>query len=251
VEKDPKDAEAYALLGSVSMAKGDTGAAKADFERALELQPDVEGRYAALANFHARTGDLAGAEEVVKQGLARLPKSTVLQISQAGLSERKGEFEAAIQSYEGALETDPLSLVAVNNLASLLAEYRTDPQSLERAYTLSRRLKDLDNPFFQDTVGWVHYRRGEYQAAEDLLAQAAKGLPKLAIVHYHLGKAQQALGDKASAVQSLQQSLALTDDTGFPQKSVVQSALDEIAAGGPGTGAPVNSAPAQAGSGNG
>src|SRR5262249_15523598 len=164
-----KDADANALLASVSMAKSDSGGAKANLLRAIELEPDVEGRYQALANFYAQIGDLAGAEEAIKQGLARLPNSTVLQISQAGFSERKGEFEAAIESYESALETDPLSLVAVNNLASLLAEYRTDPQSLERAYTLSRRLKDLDNPFFQDTVGWISYRRGEYQAAEDAL----------------------------------------------------------------------------------
>jgi tetratricopeptide (TPR) repeat protein len=174
--------------------------------------------------------------------LARLPKSTVLQIANAGTMERNGDFEAAIKAYEGALETDPLSLVAVNNLASLLAEYRTDTASLERAYVLSKRLEDLNVPLFQDTVGWVRYRRGEYEAAEQFVDKAVKAFPGLPIIQYHLGKVQQALGKNALATRSLKKALELAGQSEFPQRGLVQSALEALASGTnkPGEAAPQN-----------
>lgn len=231
VDKDPKNGRAFALLGSVEMSKGNPKAAESSFQRALELQPDVEGNYQALAELRARAGDLAAADEVIGQGIARLPRSVVLQISRAGIMERKGEFDAAIKTYEHALELDPLSLVAVNNLASLLADYTTDTANLGRAYALSQRLDGMDIPFFQDTAGWVHYRRGEYGAAERLLEQAAKGLPRLALVHYHLGKTRQALGKTKLAADDLKRAIELGGDSAsFPQRAEAAAALEAIVA---------------------
>jgi Tfp pilus assembly protein PilF len=232
LEKNPKDASAFILLGSVELSKGDHPGAETSFQKALELAPDSEKSYQALAQLKAQDGDLASAEAFIKRGIERLPDSVALQISEGGLLERKGDFEAAIKTYEHALETDPLSLVAVNNLASLLADYRTDAKSLERAYTLSQRIAGLDVPFFKDTAGWVRYRRGEYAEAERLLEEAAKGLPRMALVQYHLARTQQALGKTDKAAEGLKKAIALGGNgANFPQKAEAQAALDAILKG--------------------
>ena len=58
---------------------------------------------------------------------------------------------------------------------------------LESAFALL--LKNSDVPHFKDTLGWVSYQRQDYRTALPLLEDAAKALPNLPIVRYHLGMA--------------------------------------------------------------
>ena len=63
------------------------------------------------------------------------------------------------------LKQEPGSVVVANNLASLLADHRTDRTSHERAYNLALTLRKSQVPHFKDTLGWIHYQRGEHKAA--------------------------------------------------------------------------------------
>ncbi len=73
---------------------------------------------------------------------------------------RKGDVDAAIAAYEAILKDQPNSLLAVNNLVSLLLDNRSDKASLERAAELAERLKNSNVPQFQDTFGWAQYKSG-------------------------------------------------------------------------------------------
>jgi tetratricopeptide (TPR) repeat protein len=88
-----------------------------------------------------------------------------------------------------------------NNLASLISTYREDQESLERAYTIARRLRGSDVPPFQDTYGWIAYRRGEYEEALAHLEPAAAALPEDPLVQYHLGMTYLALGRGEEALE--------------------------------------------------
>ncbi len=118
-----------------------------------------------------------------------------------GALERIGDYEGAISEYEGVLAQEPGSMVAANNLASLLADHRADKSSLERASSLAVSLQQSQVPQFKDTLGWVNYRRGDYKTATQLLEQAAVALPNLALIHYHLGMSYAAMGQNAKAAQ--------------------------------------------------
>ena len=116
------------------------------------------------------------------------------------LLEAKRDYDGAIAEYESMLKDQPGSLIVANNLASLLADHRTDKASLERANSLAQLLKNSDIPQFKDTLGWVSYQRQDYRSALTLLEDAAKALPNLAMVRYHLGMTYLATGqdDKAA-----------------------------------------------------
>ncbi len=88
----------------------------------------------------------------------------------------------------------PYSTMALNNLASLLSESRNDAKSLERAYELAQRLDPAASPYFQDTLGWIHYLRSENTLALGMLRSAADRLPDVPAVLYHLGVVYAALG---------------------------------------------------------
>jgi len=87
----------------------------------------------------------------------------------------------------------------------LLADYRTDRASLERALTLANQFEGSNNPAFVDTLGWVYYRLGELDKAIPLLEKAVENASQVPILRYHLGMAYFVNGQNDLAREQLQQ----------------------------------------------
>jgi cellulose synthase operon protein C len=155
------------------------------------------------------------------------PDSSALRLALAGLLERAGDYEAAISEYEQLLIKEPGSLVVSNNLASLLADHRSDKASIERAQSLAASLRQSPVPQFKDTLGWVTYLRGDHKAAVPLLEDAAKAISYSAMVHYHLGMSYIAVGESKKASEQLKVALNQTPDDNL--KSKITAALEKTA----------------------
>ena len=150
--------------------------------RAFEPPSNVNRRiwsgYQALADFYVREKNNDEALKVIRAALDQQPDSFAMHLTLAGVLELKGDYEAAIAEYEHLLKQKSGSLIVANNLASLLSDHRTDKASLERAYSLATMLRKSPVPSFKDTLGWIHYLRGDYKNAAALLEEAAAALPE-------------------------------------------------------------------------
>ena len=113
------------------------------------------------SNFYLSQQKIDAAQDAVRAGLKEQPDSGVLQLMLATTEELKGDFDGAIAEYEAMLAKDPGSLIAANNLASLLADHRSDKASLDRARSLAMVLQKSPVPQFKDTLGWIDYQSGE------------------------------------------------------------------------------------------
>jgi tetratricopeptide (TPR) repeat protein len=226
LKTDPTNAEAAVELGSIQANNAPDQAIKS-FKLAIEQQPKSGIGYQALAHFYIDHDDLGKAQEVIRAGLAQQPDSAVLHQLWADTLELTEDYDGAIKEYESMLNKEPSSLVATNNLASLLADYRADKASLERAVSLAASLQKSPVPQFKDTLGWIDYRKGDYQNAAALLEQAAAAMPNRAIIHYHLGMTYIAAGQLAKASEQLNMALkqAPPDDL----KLKIQAALAKSA----------------------
>jgi Tfp pilus assembly protein PilF len=209
LKTNPNDAEALVLLGSISLAKSDPKQAEASFQDAITKKPKDTIGYRALTDLYMRERRVDDALETVRSGLEQQPKDFALRLILAGILEQKGEFEAAISEYEAMLKDQPGSMIAANNLASLLADHRTDKASLDRASALAAVLAKSQVPQFKDTLGWVAYRRGDYSAAVPLLESAAQELPNVPSVRFHLGMSYLTAGDAAKASEQFTKARAL------------------------------------------
>jgi putative PEP-CTERM system TPR-repeat lipoprotein len=228
LEKNPANAEAQVLLGSTQLIRNEPNEALNSFKKAIERQPKGELGYTALANFYIRQNNQSEALKVIQAGLREQPESFVLRLALAGVAELTGDYDAAIAEYERLLKQQPGSLVVANNLASLLSDHRADQASLDRAYALAASLRKADTPQFKDTLGWVHYQRGEHKAAVPLLEEAATALPTIALVRYHLGLTYVAIGENAKAAEQFNKALELApNDNQLGEK--VRTALRKTA----------------------
>jgi tetratricopeptide (TPR) repeat protein len=226
LDKDPSNVDALVLMASVALAGNRPAEAKERLQKAIEVKPKDSMAYRALADLHLRQGKPEESINVLLTGLAALPTDSALRLALAGALERKGDITAAITEYETLARAQPGSMIVSNNLASLLSDHATDPASLERAYALALSLRKSEVPQFKDTLGWVHYRRGEYKEALSLLEDAAQQLPNLALVRYHLAMTYKAAGDSTKAAAELNRALQLSgSEDGLKEK--IQLAIQQ------------------------
>lgn len=227
---NPNNADALVLLGSVKEVQKKADEAEAAYKLAVERQSANPAGYLALSKLYATQKKIAEAEATLRRGRDKLPGDFGIGLALADILQQKNDIEGAIAIYEAQLRAAPDALIVINNLASLLADYRTDPASLDQALQLSKRLESVDVPQFKDTVGWVAYRGGDYAAALRNLEAAVEKLPDLALVHYHLAMTYLALKRPADARARF--ALAEAKLTGGdPLKEKIIAALASVPAG--------------------
>ncbi|MEL0438419.1 tetratricopeptide repeat protein [Phycobacter sp. K97] len=164
------------------------------------------------------------AKAILQAGLERQPDAHPLLMLRAYELELEQQEEGAIEVYERLYKEDPDSLIVANNLASMLAMHRDNPEDVKRAYTIAQRLNGTKIPAMLDTLGWVQTLNGEYDAAILNLQAAVRGLPNNPTVAFNLAQAYAKAGRIEEARAELQRGFDLADgDEGVPQ---FQRALD-------------------------
>lgn len=203
----PTNAVAQALLGEILMIQGKHTEAVAQFQETIRLSPKLPLVYKNLAKTQLAMKDVDAAEQTYRDGIKATGGDTGLRVELANLYQQAGKTDETIREYEEALKQDPESKQLANNLAMLLVSYRTDKKSMERAAQLVEPLARTDNAAYLDTLGWVRYKRGEYDSAIRAFEQAISQVPKEPILHYHLGMAYYNKGDTLQARKHLEQAV--------------------------------------------
>ena len=219
--------EARILLAQVYSAQGQNNQAEAVLIEAAEADPARAPAYELLYRYYIRTGQNDRAAALIDEGLAKAPDNVALRVFKADTLLAAGDLEGALTIYEDLLETRPDDLIIANNFVSLSSDLRLDAASVAKALEVSRVVERADNPLFKDTVGWAHYRAGDYAAAIEHLTEAAEGAPDNAEILYHLGAAQAAAGDIENAQTNLQRALEIGGD-GFARSQEAQTILQGL-----------------------
>ena len=199
VEEFPDNPRARQVLGNTQFAIGDFAAAEATLGE-LANESGVGTDILQFARVLGAQGKGDDARQAIDDGLSKTPDSADLLWAKASYLERDNDIDGAIAIYEQLYEANSASPIIANNLASLLATYRTDEASLERAFVVARRLRGTNRAPFQDTYGWILFRRGDAEEALTYMEPAAQTLAGDPIVQYHLGRVYEELGRSDDAI---------------------------------------------------
>jgi cellulose synthase operon protein C len=216
--EDPESPERRYLMAATQAGIGDLKAAEAGYRSLLEDHPDRPRVWLELIRILGAQGQNDEVSELVEEGLTANPGHPDLLWVKASNLEQAGNIDGSIAIYEELYEQNSESVIVANNLASLLASHRDDAESLERAATVARRLRDMPQPAFQDTWGWIVFRQGDVEGALAPLESAAEGLPRDAVVQYHLGRVYEALSRLEDAQLQFEKAVDLgsVDNTTVP-----------------------------------
>ncbi len=231
IESSPDNLVAWILKGQLAQARDRTEDAAGYYRKAIELRPDANAGYRYLAGLLVRTGQFEEAEAVVREGLSANAESVELLLLMASLQERQDNTSGAIATYRKLLDVNPRINVAANNLASLISDASpSDPAALAEARDWAARFGDSEVPHFRDTLGWIEYRLGNYDAAVSNLRAAATRMPGAPVFRYHLGMAYMKAGRIEAARAELQKAIELGAEAPFDQMAAAQEALQGLPA---------------------
>ena len=137
--------------------------------------------------------------------------------------ERTDNWRRAEADFLKALEFEPEQPYVMNYLAYSWVEKKTN---LERAKVMLARAVELrpDDGYIVDSLGWVHYRVGEYEKAVKHLERAVELRPVDPVINDHLGDAYWRVGREAEA--RFQWRRALSFDPEDDQISTIESKLE-------------------------
>ncbi len=223
----PDSAALHTLLGELYRTTGETGPAEAAFRAAIESRKDYAPAYANLASLSQQAGNVAEAIKIYRDGLAASPGDEKLSFALATALILEKDYAAAAEIYDAMLAGNSDLPAVANNLAALIADFQyEDSTQLARALELSKPFDTSRNPFFLDTLGWVHYRLGNIEQALSYLEQAVAKAPGAAQLQYHLGMAYHAAGQPEKARQALD--LAVVDGADYPGLQTARATLAEM-----------------------
>lgn len=231
--KDPQNPTLRFIKAGLMIQNGQLDEAAASLESIVADQPEAEQVWMTLYRLYRRQGDQEKVTQVLEAGQAALPESPNLKWAAAGEAERRGDIDGAIAIYEELYAGNSNSLVVANNLASLITSHREDDESLQRAYTIARRLRGTDVPPFQDTYGWIAHRLGNHEEALEYLEPAAVALASEPTVQYHLGEIYLSLGREGDALAQFRKVSELSKDyigAPLPFMERVETQIEQLSA---------------------
>ncbi|WP_334383348.1 MULTISPECIES: tetratricopeptide repeat protein [unclassified Bradyrhizobium] len=125
--------------------------------------------------------------------------------------ERLGKWPEAEADYLKALELDPDQPSVLNELGFNWVDRNL---KLKEGLALLEKAVKLqpDNGDMLDSLGWAHYRLGDYHEAIKLIERAAALEPKSSEIRNHLGDAYWRTGRQDEARKSWEQALSLKPD---------------------------------------
>ena len=205
----PKSREAHHAVveGAELLDKGKEKMALKAFEKAARLAPSDR-------EVHTAVGILLLSERMYREAIPYLERAVTLtpdkadvmsKVRQSELYTAVGdaygglrEFVRAEEAYQQAIALNPDNARAYNNWGYTYADLGIE---LDEALKLTQRAVELEpnNGAYVDSLGWAHFRKGNYRQAAELLKKAVRLLPSDPEPREHLAKAYEAIGDKRSA----------------------------------------------------
>lgn len=220
----PKAAALHLLLGTLHAALGQDDKASDADQAAIRAAPTAVDGYVQKAAFLAQIKHVEEAVVTIDTGIAAGAPREPLLLAKAAIQTGAADPDAAIATYRAILAGNPSSVVAANNLASLLADRKPiDRGTLTLARDALVKLVRPDDAAIADTVAWADYRLGDFASAKTLLVQAGADHSTEAQVRFHYGAVLIASGEKDSGRNMIRTVL----DRNFPGRPEAQELVDQ------------------------
>ncbi len=210
-KKQPKSGLPWDLRGVVSLAKGDMKDARANFEKALEVQPDFFGAAYNLGILDVREGRPQAARERYERLLKTFPNSEQLLLAYAQVLAVSGASQDEVRgALDRAVANQPTSLRA--RVARIEFDLRRHDAKSAVSAAQAATAAIPDSPQLLALAGATQALSGDYNQAIGTFKRLSQLQPHNPLPLLQLAETQAANKEFASAVDSERKALALKPD---------------------------------------
>ena len=187
VERGNDFLSATISLLDIFIKQGDFISAQQHINRVRIRFPDqAESLYLLHSQALIKRNYLVEGEKILNDALATLPNNSKLLYARAMLYIQRNQRADAERDLRQILQNEPDNAVALNSLGYMLTDDSQRYREAEELLTKAHNLKP-DDPVIIDSLGWLHYRLGNYTDAIRELRQAYTSYQEPAVAA-HLGE---------------------------------------------------------------
>jgi len=211
----------FHIEGDIRMQQGKLQLAQKAYQSAIGKEPSALV-ITKLSYAFSSNGEIDKSITALKKGIATYPDNHALRISLATLYQQQGNLKEAEKLYIKILEQQPLNVVALNNMASILTN-----RDLNKALSYAKQGYKLapKSMAVLDTYGWLLVLHGQLSEGLDVLTQAVSlGDNPTVKYHYAVALGKNSNSDKARDVLNI----LLNSGINFPEQNEARKFLAEL-----------------------
>lgn len=224
--KQPDNPQTYNLKGGIFMAMEDLPAARAAFEKALQVQPGFLSAAVNLARLDLAENQPERASERLEAVIGVNPRAPEAYLLLAELKLRTGaSADEALAILERGAQASPDQAAARAAIVRLHLGRRDFGRALTVAQELAAALPN--DPVAITVLAQAQFASGDREQALASFNRVVRMQPDAPAPLVSLADAQRATGDRATARQSLQRALNLQPDLLDAQRRLIGIAVEE------------------------
>jgi tetratricopeptide (TPR) repeat protein len=129
------------------------------------------------------------------------------------------KWEEAVEAYETALRLDSNNHNAMNNYAYYLS---VRGERLDYAQQMAERAIALEpgNAAYLDTIGWIHFKKGNYEDARKYIKLSIETGDASAEVYEHMGDVYETLDDEEEAINWWKKALEMDPERDYLEERI-------------------------------
>ncbi len=218
IKINPNFTELWVYAGFIALDKKEYKVARYYFTEAAYRNADMSQIYYLLGVACELDSEFTNAYFHYKKSLLLNPQSLPVLSALASICERLGRENEALRTFEKIIQIDSTNATALNYVGYTYAERG---EKLDYALDLIERalLIEPNNGYIIDSRGWVHYQKGDYEAALIDLKRASE-LVEDAVIFEHLGDVYLKLNEVERAIEMYKKVINLD-----PQNKTVRHKL--------------------------
>ena len=168
--------------------QGEKDRARQVMDEIRKLAPDQEEVYLTSSYLYEQESQWDRAINILKEGTAKVERPWELYFRLAVLYEKKQDRSESVAYIKKVLELNPNNPDAQNFLGYTYAEQGINLDEAERLIRAALQAKPNSGSIL-DSLGWVLFKKGQYDQAAVELERAHRLMPKDGTVTEHLADA--------------------------------------------------------------
>jgi tetratricopeptide (TPR) repeat protein len=172
----------------------------------IEKHPENSKYYLYLGSFYEEMENYAQAIVTIQEGIAIAPQDSKLHYRMGVIYDKWGKKNESIESMKTVIQLDSKDANALNYLGYTYADLGIYLDEAERLVRKALAYRP-DDGYITDSLGWVFFKRGEFNKALPILIKAAELEPQDPTILEHVGDAYLKLGDQINALKYYKLSL--------------------------------------------
>lgn len=178
----------------------------------LERNPGNNDLMLTLASLYEKSSkEQSKALIILREAHKRHPQDLEIIIRIAMILDSEKKYTESVQFAEKALVIDPDYVPALNFLGYIYAEKGVKLDIAEELITRALSFKP-DDGYIVDSMGWVYFKRKEYDLAVQYLEKAHELVPEDPVILSHLGDALAAEKRYEKALKAFRKSLLFIEE---------------------------------------